>query len=134
MSQEEEVADALTHFVRVFNDLNWDAFLSCFAEDATVFSPFPELHRRSEGLEELEQGWRPIFDYRRANTPGPPYLNIDPVDVQMRAIGEAAVLVTFHLENLFGLAVLNRRTLLFEKRNQRWVIAHLHASRGSLEE
>jgi ketosteroid isomerase-like protein len=133
VSPEEEVADALSYFVRVFNDLKWDDFLSCFAEDATVFSPFPDLHRRSEGLEELERGWRPIFDERRANWPGPPYLNIDPVDVQMRAIGDAAVLVTFHLENLFGATVLNRRTLLFEKRDGRWVIAHLHASRGTLE-
>lgn len=133
MPPEQEVAKALAHFVSVFNDLKWDAFRSCFADDATVFSPFPDLHRRSEGLEELERGWRPIFDERRATMSGPPYLNIDPVDVHMHPIGEAAVLVTFHLENLFDATVLNRRTLLFEKRDGRWLIAHLHASRASVE-
>ena len=116
MSPEEEVAEALAHFVRVFNDLKWDEFRSCFAPDATIFSPFPNLQYRTSGSEELERDWRPVFEYRAAHLPGPPYLNINPTDVHMHAIGDAAFLVTFHLENLLGATWLNRRTILFEKR------------------
>ena len=133
LKPEEEVAESLAYFVGVFNDLKWDEFRSCFADDASVISPFPNSHYRTEGLQELERDWRPIFDERREKLPGPPYLNIDPVDVKMRTIGETTVLVTFHLENLFGSPVLNRRTLVFEKRDQRWLIIHLHASRAVVD-
>lgn len=134
MSPEDEVAETLANFVRDFNNLKWGAFRSYFGDDAEVFSPFPGLQHRTTGLDELERDWRPVFDERRATMPGPPYLNIDPVDVRMRAIGDAAILVSFHLENLFGAICLNRRTLLFEKTDGRWLITHLHASRGVLED
>jgi len=125
------IGTALAHFVRVFNALDWDAFAACFAEDAAVFAPFPDQPRIAVGKAALEAGWRPVFERVRTNRPGPPYLNIDPMDTHVRSLGENACVVSFHLENLGGSPRLHRRTAVFEKRDGRWLIVHLHASVAS---
>ncbi|HEY5637077.1 MAG TPA: nuclear transport factor 2 family protein [Burkholderiales bacterium] len=131
MSGNECVGAALEHFVRIFNDLDWEAFADCFADDAAVYAPFPDQPRIAVGKAALEAGWRPVFDRVRANRPGPPYLNIDPKDTRVRSLGEDACVVTFHLENLVGATRLHRRTAVFERRDGRWRIVHLHASVAS---
>jgi len=127
----EAVESALAEFVRVFNDLDWDGFSACFADDVTVIAPFPDQPRMVVGKTAFEQAWRPVFERVRANRPGPPYLNIDPKDTHVRPLGENACVVTFHLEGLIGATRLHRRTAVFEKRDDRWRIVHLHASVAS---
>jgi len=122
---------ALAHFVRVFNDLDWDAFAACFAEDATVIAPFPDQPRMAVGKAAFEQAWRPVFDRGRARYPGPPYLNIAPKDTQLQPLGENACLASFHLESLMSSPRLHRRSIVFERRDGRWLIVHLHASVAS---
>lgn len=126
-----DVETALADFVRVFNDLDWDGFAACFAEDATVIAPFPDQPRMAVGKAAFERAWRPVFERGRASRPGPPYLNIDPKDTEVQLLGSNACLVSFHLEGLMGSPRLHRRSIVFEKRGERWLIVHLHASVAS---
>ena len=129
--RDEDLETALAHFVRVFNDLDWDGFSACFADNATVIAPFPDQPRMVAGKTAFEQAWRPVFERGRARLPGPPYLNIDPKDTEMQPLGSDACLVSFHLEGLMGSPRLHRRSIVFEKRGKRWLIVHLHASVAS---
>lgn len=126
-----DVETALAHFVRVFNDLDWDGFAACFAEDATVIAPFPDQPRMAVGKAAFEKAWRPVFERGRERLAGPPYLNIDPHDIELQPLGSDACLVSFHLEGLMGSPRLHRRSIVFEKRAERWLIVHLHASVAS---
>ena len=126
-----DVERAPAHFVRVFKALDWDAFAACFAEDATVFAPFPDHPRMAVGKSAFDLAWRPVFERGRAHLPGPPYLNIDPKDTKVQPLGDNACLVSFHLEGLMGSPRLHRRSIVFEKRDGRWLIVHLHASVAS---
>lgn len=127
----EAIGPALAEFVRVFNDLDWDAFAACCADDATVFAPFPDQPRMVVGKAAFEQAWRPVFERGRARYPGPPYLNIEPKETQLQLLGENACLVTFHLAGLMSSPRLHRRSIVFAKRGERWLIVHLHASVAS---
>jgi len=131
MREGHAVEQALADFVRVFNDLDWDGFAACFADDATVIAPFPDQPRMVVGKAAFEQAWRPVFERGRARHPGPPYLNIDPKDTELQPLGSDACLVSFHLEGLMGSPRLHRRSIVFEKRGERWLIVHLHASVAS---
>jgi len=129
--EAEGIETALAHFVRVFNALDWDAFAACFADDATVIAPFPDQPRMVVGKAAFEQAWRPVFERGRARYPGPPYLNIAPKDTQLQPLGVDACLVSFHFESLMGSPRPHRRSIVFERRDGRWQIVHLHASVAS---
>jgi ketosteroid isomerase-like protein len=131
MHGQNAVEPALADFVRVFNELDWDGFAACFAEDATVIAPFPDQPRMAVGKAAFEKAWRPVFERGRERLAGPPYLNIDPKDTEVQALGSDACLVSFHLEGLMGSPRLHRRSIVFEKRGARWLIVHLHASVAS---
>jgi ketosteroid isomerase-like protein len=120
----EDVEQAATQFVRAFNNLDWERFRTSFAEDATVFFPFPDTPRRADGVSQFEPRFRAFFDQSLAAREGPPYLDIDPHDLAIQVYGTIAV-VTFHLR---AEPELNRRTVVFEKRAGQWLIVHLHAS------
>ena len=124
---EEQVQQVAEAFIHAFNNLDWDAFRTSFSDDATVFFPMPGLARRATGRSEVEGSFRSVFDEVRRRRTGPPYLNIDPKDMHIQILQDAAV-VTFHLE---GSELLNRRTVVFQKREGRWLIVHLHASEES---
>ena len=123
---DSAVREAAGAFVRAFNDLDWGAFEASWAEDATAFFPVPGSDRRVEGREAVVGLFRQLFADFPEREPGPPYLSIDPLDVHVQATGGMAI-VSFHLGDA---PPYNRRTLVFEKRGDRWLIVHLHASRG----
>jgi ketosteroid isomerase-like protein len=131
VAASDEVEAALAHFVQVFNALDWDRFEACFAEDATVYAPFPDDPSIAIGRAEFARRWRPRFEARFGGRPGPPYLNIDPKGTRLQFLGADACLVSFRLEDLMGSPRLHRRSLVFEKRGGRWLIVHLHASVAS---
>jgi ketosteroid isomerase-like protein len=119
-----EVEAAAAAFVESFNNLDWEKFRLGFADDATVFFPFPQFPRRASGRSEVEAVFKRFFDEARKRKAAPPYLNIEPKDMQIQALGDAAI-VTFHLGDDDN---VGRRTLFFHKQKGRWLIAHLHAS------
>jgi ketosteroid isomerase-like protein len=123
-SATQDVQAAAAAFVENFNNLDWEKFRLSFTDDATVFFPFPQFPRRATGRAEVEAIFKRFFDEARKRKAAPPYLNIEPKDLQIQALGDAAI-VTFHLgddENV------GRRTLVFHRQKGRWLIAHLHAS------
>lgn len=119
------VQQAVEVFLTAFRNLEWEAFLATFAEEATVFFPFPDHPRRADGKPAIAAIFQPFFaQVRRQRPGGPPYLTLDPCDVQITQ-EDTSALVTFHLHDP---GVLCRRTLVLHKRNERWLIRHLHGS------
>ena len=126
-SEEEVVQKTVAEFIYAFNNLDWEHFRQYFADDATVFNPaipgVTEL-RRLDGREKIETVFKSVFDEARKGK-GPPYLDIRPENLKIQMLTNAAV-VTFHFKrsgSSFG-----RRTFVWEKRNGKWLIVHLHAS------
>jgi len=119
-----EVARFLDSFIDSFNDLEWDRFRDHFSDEATVFFPAPYPGERASGRAAVEDGFRGVFERWRTERPGPPYLDIRPLDVEVRSYGEVH-LVTFHLAD--G-ETRSRRTLVLGKVEGELKILHLHAS------
>lgn len=126
-TESAAVNQAAADFVDAFNNLDWDRFEASWARDATVFFPTEGQPRRVEGRSAIVATFSSLFEDVPENTAGPPYLSIEPMDMQVQMLGDSAV-VTFHLGKS---GPLNRRTLVFVKREGRWLIAHLHASRST---
>jgi len=121
----KEVQSAAEAFIKAFNNLAWEPFRNCFADDATVFFPSATMAAaRANGRTEIEAIFKNLFDAARKRKDSPPYLSIEPKDMRITMSGAAAV-VTFHLG---GKDSLGRRTVIFEKQKGRWLIIHLHAS------
>jgi hypothetical protein len=53
-----------------------------------------------------------------------------PEHLQVQLVGDTAAVVTFEMTNPERVA---RRTLVLQKRGDRWLVAHLHASNVALE-
>jgi ketosteroid isomerase-like protein len=119
-----EVARFLDAFVESFENLEWDRFRHLFSDEATVFFPAPYARQRASGRAAVEEGFRAVFDRWRKERPGPPYLDIRPLDVMVSTYGDVYV-VTFHLGEGES---LSRRTLVLGKEKGELRILHLHAS------
>jgi ketosteroid isomerase-like protein len=120
-----EVLAAAERFLTAFDRLEWEPFHDAFSPSATAFLPFGAPARRN-GREEVAAFFRTFFDRVRAAGEGPRYLELEPGDLRVDALGEGAV-VTFHLP---GEREVGRRTLVFDRDGPEgpWRIAHLHAS------
>ncbi len=125
MDELENIRTALWSFIEAFNNLDWERFCACFAEDATVFHPDnPETERleRIEGRAAIEHSFKPVFDAAQRTSPRQ---RIEPKRVHIQWLEHAAV-VTFEFDRAHG--SLGRRTLVLENRSGEWKIVHLHAS------
>lgn len=120
----DEVRQTLTKFLTAFDNLDWEAFRNVFADDATVYFP-SQRATRATGRAEVEATFRQVFERIRATKNAPPYLSLEPVDLDVQFFGDAAV-ATFHLYDLPD--ATGRRTVVLEKRAGEWKIVHLHAS------
>jgi ketosteroid isomerase-like protein len=117
MDDRSTIERALATFVDAFGSLDRARMEASFTDDATVFHPMKGP--RQPGF------WTDEFDTWRAIRPGPPYVSIDPKDLQIQTLDDVAI-VTFHLDTRPG--ELWRRTLVLAKTTDGWKIAHLHAS------
>jgi ketosteroid isomerase-like protein len=123
-TSEREVRKTLSDFIQAFDNLDWERFRNFFAEDAKVFYP-REFPRRADGRPEFETNFQKVFERIRAGRSKGPYQDIQPRDLEIQIVGDVAI-ATFHLDDRTGL--LNRRTLVLQKRPDGWKIIHLHAS------
>jgi len=127
---EERVAVqmAVANFIEAFNNLEWERFRKCFADDASVFNPavpgVTELHRL-DGREKVETVFESVFAEAKKGKSNAPYLDIRPAELRIQMLVNAAI-VTFHFNR--GGSSYGRRTLVFQKRDGKWLIVHLHAS------
>jgi ketosteroid isomerase-like protein len=122
-AEVQSVQKAAESFINAFNNLEWENFRNSFTADATVFFP-SDIARRANGKDEVEAGFKAVFDEGRKNRNSPPYLNIKPMNVKIQIIRDVAIM-TFHLERQ---SAVGRRTIIWQKQNGKWLIAHLHAS------
>ena len=120
------VSTALRTFLTAFENLEWERFRTAFSPTASVFHPAPDTPERYEGRSEVESSFRLVFDQLRASNPnGPPFHRLDPDSLRLESLGDRAVLVTFLLRNERRIA---RRTIIFRREGDTWLITHLHAS------
>jgi ketosteroid isomerase-like protein len=120
----DEVRQTLTKFLTAFANLDWEAFRKFFADDATVYFP-SQRASRATGRAEIETTFRQVFERIRATRSAPPYLDLEPVDLDIQVFRDTAV-ATFHLYDLPN--TIGRRTVVLERRSGEWKIVHLHAS------
>jgi ketosteroid isomerase-like protein len=135
---ERDVREAIARFFAAFNNLDWEAFRMCWSTaptgfGATVFFPPPPSSvpsaSRAKRLtgSDAEAVWRQTFNgmRQRSTRTAPPYLDLRPQDLDIRMMGDAAAVVTFHLGDE---TLLSRRTLVWKKSADGWKIVHLHGS------
>ena len=121
---EADVREALAHFIRAFDDLDWERFRLAFDDNATVFYP-RAMPQRANGRAEFEKCFETVFQQIRDGKAAPPYMNIQPKELRIQLF-EGVAIVTFHLDDRPGF--LNRRTIVLNKTKKGWKIVHLHAS------
>ena len=114
----DTVEQSLATFIDAFNHLDRSRMQTCFLDDAPIF--FPWGGHRQVGF------WTEQFEAWRVERTGPPYLDIQPSDLQIQTLGDAAAVATFHLEH--DPETLGRRTIVLFRTPAGWKIAHLHAS------
>ena len=119
-----DIDSVLSEFVDAFNRLELERFMDLWERDASLFHPFPEMAKRL-AADEVREGWSRVFSLIREATPGPPYMDLRPTDLQITELGEDARLVTFHLEVPGALA---RRSMVLRRDGGGWKIVHLHGS------
>jgi ketosteroid isomerase-like protein len=123
-AEEPAVRAFLAEFISAFDNLEWDKFRNSFTDDATVFYPRGAANR-ADGHAQYEAHFRLVFEQIRAGRTSGPYMDLQPRDLRVEIIGNAAI-VTFQLDDRPGF--VNRRTLVLKKAEGVWKIAHLHAS------
>ncbi len=128
----EEVIAFLTTFIRAFENGGIDVMEASFSADSFVFPLATMANENKPQIQTSDykrvKGMGPtmrnlVASFRERDT-GPPYMTLDPKDLEVQMFSDAAV-VTFHLENDRSLA---RRTFVLAKEGNSWKIVHLHAS------
>ncbi|MFT3935919.1 MAG: nuclear transport factor 2 family protein [Chitinophagaceae bacterium] len=124
-----KVLETTNNFLAAFRNLEWDKFTEYFADDATAFFPPSARHPyRTNNKSEIMSIFKIVFENAHKRRSSAPYLDIDPKDIKIQMAAQLAV-VSFTLSDP---DMLSRRTLIWVKRNDKWVIIHLHASGISL--
>jgi ketosteroid isomerase-like protein len=119
------VTKTMNEFVHVFNYLEWEKFMAFFDDDATAFfPPSAKTPARADNKAAIGIIFKKVFENAKGQKTSPPYLDIVPEDLKMQLTGNIAI-VTFHLKDP---DMLGRRTIVLQKKNNRWLIIHLHAS------
>ncbi|HEU4451672.1 MAG TPA: nuclear transport factor 2 family protein, partial [Longimicrobium sp.] len=120
---------AATGFLTAFDSLQWEPFRAYFADDVTMFFPFPDTPARADGRQAVEARFRTFFDealaaWQRSGRTGAPRMGITPRDLRVQMAGDVAI-VSFHL----GGETPARRSLVFHATPAgEWKLIHWHAS------
>jgi len=123
---EQEVREALAHFLRAFENRDMQSFIGCFEQDATVFFPTAKPPSRFDGRDAIQRHFEQVFAAIRQSSPSstPPFHKLVPERLRVQLVGDKAAVVTFQMGNNQRVA---RRTLVLQKRGDAWLIFHLHA-------
>ena len=117
---EAAVRAAHEGYMRALNALDLDALSQYFADDITAFVPLAQADR-VQGKPAVVRIFRGFIDRMKPTTPR---LNIVPEDVEVVVSGNLA-LVSFNVREP---AATRRRTTVFARYGDRWLIRHFHAS------
>lgn len=121
----EEIQGALDGFLRAFSELDLDAMMAFFADEATTFLPISHHSPRLDGGEEIRGAFARVLSRIRAS--GATHIQLDAEDIRIQDLDGVAV-ATFHVRD----AELCRRTLVLRSSGGRWLIEHFHASNAPL--
>lgn len=122
--ENQSIKRTAEKFINAYNDLNWQAMSAYFAENATMFTPYPESAGRINGRDKIVAWFKSQFISWESKKDGSSRLNIKPQDLKIQAMKDLAI-VTFLIS---GEKRVGRRTIIFQKQKDQWMIVHLHAS------
>ena len=119
-------------FLAAFENGDIERMEEFFAEDALTF---PRIIMSNDGdrtidafaykrIKGMDPQMKQVVREWREQRPGPPYVSLQPRDLEIKMFSDAALL-TFHIERENE---LSRRTFVMASRNGCWKIVHLHAS------
>jgi ketosteroid isomerase-like protein len=115
-------------FLAAFDSLQFDAFRGYFAEDMSMFFPFPQFPARADGRAAVEEVFGRFMSAQRdarAKAGRPMVQGIAPRDLKVQMAGPGAAVVSFHLGAQETPA---RRTVVFRREPGGWKVVHWHAS------
>ena len=122
-----EVRDTLAKFLTAVESLDIERIMPFFNEDAQMFSPMGTFPARLDGRANIGKQFGAILE--AVKTQGGGALKLEPHDIEVRALGADAALITFHLKMP---GPLHRRSFVMTRGTGGWRIAHIHASIASL--
>lgn len=115
-------------FLAAFDSLQFDRFRGYFAEDMTMFFPFPQFPARGNGKAEVEEVFGRFMTAQRdarAKAGRSMVQGIAPRDLKVQMAGAGAAVVSFHLGAEETPA---RRSVVFRRDPGGWKVVHWHAS------
>ena len=118
---------AAVGFLAAFDSLQWEPFRAYLADDVTMFFPFPQLPSRADGRAAVESVFGKFMSAQRdarAQAGRPMVQGLTPRDLRVQMLGMDAAVVSFHL----GQQAPARRSIVFRRADDRWQVAHWHAS------
>ena len=135
LATEDDVLAAMEAFIEAFENGDLETMEAAFSPNAVTFPRAimayeydgeidVAKYRRVSGI---DPQMREIVNRLKKSGRDSPYLDINPVDLDIKVFGTAA-LVTFHLG---GGESIGRRTFVLELIDDAWKIVHLHASNVS---
>jgi len=123
-----EVHATAQGFLAAFDSLQFDPFRSYFADDITMFFPFPQLPARVNGKRAVEDVFGQFMAAQRegrAKAGRPMVQGITARDLLVQMASHDVAVVSFHLGAEETPA---RRSLVFRKSPTGWKVTHWHAS------
>lgn len=119
---------AATGFIAAFDSLQWERFRGYLADDITMFFPFPQLPRRVDGRQAVEEIFGEFMRSqrtRRIEAGQPLVQGLDPQDLRVQMAGPDVAIASFHL----GGERPARRSIVFRRfGGGEWRVVHWHAS------
>lgn len=110
-------------FLESLENLDENSFKKLIKDDATWFLPYAA--ERANNLDEIMEGFKPVFSIKNNSSLKPPYLKLKPFAFKTQLIGDSVAVVTwmFNNENNTG-----RATAVLVKDNNNWLIISFHGS------
>jgi ketosteroid isomerase-like protein len=121
-ADEASVRAAMTGFMDALNALDADGMSAFFAEDITAFVPLAQADR-VQGRDAVTRIFR---NFAARTKPVTSRLNLVPEDLEVQVSGDLGV-ATFNIREKAP-DVTRRRTFIFVRSGDRWLIRHFHAS------
>lgn len=121
-------ARAASGFLAAFDSLQWEPFRAYFADDVTMFFPFPQVPKRLDGRAAVERVFSQFFSGQRASRErdGRPMVQgLAPRDLMIQMASDDVAIASFHL----GEQAPARRSIVFRRvAPGTWKVVHWHAS------
>lgn len=115
-------------FLAAFDSLQFDAFRNYFADDITMFFPFPQFPARANGKQAVADVFEKFMTAQRegrTKAGQPLVMGITARDLMVQMASNNVAVVSFHLGSAETPA---RRSVVFRNTPTGWKVMHWHAS------